>query len=128
MTGGNAPDLPGYYVQPTVLANVEHHMAAAREEIFGPVLSVIAYDSLDEAIHRVNDSQYGLTASLWTNDLTRAMDLIPRIEAGTVWVNSHVPVDPNLPFGGYKQSGIGREFGRGAVEAFTELKSVCIAY
>lgn len=127
-TGGNAPDLPGYYVQPTVLANVEHHMAAAREEIFGPVLSVIAYDSLDEAIHRVNDSQYGLTASLWTNDLTRAMDLIPRIEAGTVWVNSHVPVDPNLPFGGYKQSGIGREFGRGAVEAFTELKSVCIAY
>ncbi|MFK4135808.1 aldehyde dehydrogenase family protein [Pseudomonas luteola] len=127
-TGGNAPDLPGYYVQPTVLANVERHMAAAREEIFGPVLSVIAYDSLDEAIHRVNDSQYGLTASLWTNDLTRAMDLIPRIEAGTVWVNSHVPVDPNLPFGGYKQSGIGREFGRGAVEAFTELKSVCIAY
>jgi phenylacetaldehyde dehydrogenase len=126
--GGNAPDLPGYYVQPTVLTNVGHHMAAARDEIFGPVLSVITYDSLEEAVHMVNDSQYGLTASLWTNDLTRAMDLIPRIEAGTVWVNSHVPVDPNLPFGGYKQSGIGREFGRGAVEAFTEIKSVCIAY
>ncbi|MNY39620.1 Phenylacetaldehyde dehydrogenase [compost metagenome] len=128
VTGGAAPELPGFFVQPTVLAGVEQSMAAAREEIFGPVLSVLAYDSVDEALTLVNDSQYGLAASLWTNDLTQAMNLIPQIEAGTVWVNTHVPLDPNLPFGGHKQSGVGREFGRGAVEAFTELKSVCIAY
>ena len=128
VTGGAAPTLPGFFVEPTVLAGVDHGMAAAREEIFGPVLSVLAYDSVEEALQLVNDSQYGLAASLWTNDLTQAMDLIPRIEAGTVWVNSHVVLDPNMPFGGYKQSGIGREFGRGAVEAFTETKSVCIAY
>ncbi len=128
VTGGAAPALPGFFVEPTVLAGVDHGMAAAREEIFGPVLSVLAYDSVEEALQLVNDSQYGLAASLWTNDLTQAMDLIPRIEAGTVWVNSHVVLDPNMPFGGYKQSGIGREFGRGAVEAFTETKSVCIAY
>lgn len=76
----------------------------------------------------LNDSRYGLTASIWSNDLGRVMDLIPRIEAGTVWVNNHVPVDPNLPFGGYKQSGMGREFGKAAIEGFTELKSVCITY
>jgi phenylacetaldehyde dehydrogenase len=75
-----------------------------------------------------NDSRYGLAASLWTNDLSAAMNLVPRIEAGTVWVNSHIPLDPSLPFGGFKQSGIGREFGRGAVENFTETKSVCIAH
>lgn len=96
---------PGGLSGSTLLAGVDHGMAAAREEIFGPVLSVITYDSIEET-----------------------MRLIPQIEAGTVWVNTHVPLDPNLPFGGYKQSGIGREFGRGAVEAFTELKSVCIAY
>lgn len=125
--GGAAPDLPGFFVQPTVL-EVNAEMSVAQEEVFGPVLSVLAYDDLDEALRQINASRYGLTASIWSNDLSRTLDLIPRIEAGTVWVNSHVPVDPNLPFGGYKQSGIGREFGRGAVEAFTELKSVCIAY
>ena len=128
LTGGGAPELPGYFVAPTVLGDVEQGMSAAREEIFGPVLSVLAYDSIEQAMAMVNDSQYGLAASLWTNDLGQAMNLIPQIQAGTVWVNSHVPLDPNLPFGGHKQSGIGREFGRGAVEAFTELKSVCIAY
>ncbi len=128
VTGGMAPDLPGFFVQPTVLAGVEQSMSAAREEIFGPVLSVLAYDSVEQALAMVNDSEYGLAASIWTNDLGQTMSLIPKIEAGTVWVNSHVPLDPNLPFGGYKQSGIGREFGRGAVEAFTETKSVCIAY
>ena len=128
VTGGGAPELPGFFVEPTVLDRVDHGMAAAREEIFGPVLAVLAYERIEDAVAMVNDSHYGLAASLWTNDLTQAMRLLPQIEAGTVWVNSHVPLDPNLPFGGIKQSGIGREFGRGAVEAFTELKSVCIAY
>lgn len=127
-TGGGKPDLPGYFVQPTVLSNLQQSMTSVQEEIFGPVLSVLSFDDVDDAVEMVNDSCYGLTASIWSNDLGRVMDLIPRIEAGTVWVNNHVPVDPNLPFGGYKQSGIGREFGKAAIEGFTETKSVCITY
>ena len=126
--GGKALDLPGYFVAPTVLADLDQRMTAVQEEIFGPVLSVVAYRNLDEALHMVNDSRYGLTASIWSNDLARVMELIPQVEAGTVWVNNHVPVDPNMPFGGFKQSGMGREFGRSAIEGFTELKSVCITY
>ncbi|MNT67269.1 NAD/NADP-dependent betaine aldehyde dehydrogenase [compost metagenome] len=115
-------------MQPTVLADVNHDMAVARAEVFGPVLSVIPFDDEDQAIAMANDSVYGLAASLWTNDLTKAMNLVPRIEAGTVWVNAHVLLDPNMPFGGVKQSGMGREFGRAVVEAYTEIKSVCIAH
>lgn len=126
--GGENSDLPGYYVNPTVLANVEQSMSCVQEEIFGPVLSVVSFDDEEDALTKVNDSRYGLTASIWSNDLTRVMRLIPEIEAGTVWVNNHVPVDPNLPFGGFKHSGMGREFGRSAIEGFTELKSVCITY
>jgi phenylacetaldehyde dehydrogenase len=128
LAGGSKPDLPGYFVQPTVLTNVDHSKTVVREEIFGPVLVAMPFDSADEAIQLANDSPYGLAASLWTNDLSAVMNLTPRIQAGTVWVNSHVPLDPNLPFGGHKQSGVGREFGRAAVESFTELKSVCIAH
>lgn len=127
-TGGSKPDLPGYFVQPTVLCGLSQNMTSVQEEIFGPVLSVLSFDDVEQAVDMVNDSRYGLTASIWSNDLGRVMDLIPRIEAGTVWVNNHVPVDPNLPFGGYKQSGIGREFGKAAIEGFTESKSVCITY
>ncbi|MNE34257.1 NAD/NADP-dependent betaine aldehyde dehydrogenase [compost metagenome] len=125
--GGEVPG-EGFYVQPTVLADVRQEMSIAREEVFGPVLSVLAFDSEDEAIALANDSPYGLAASLWTNDLTKAMNLVPRIEAGTVWVNAHVLLDPNMPFGGVKQSGVGREFGRAVIEAYTEIKSVCIAH
>lgn len=126
--GGQPVDLPGYFVAPTVLADMQQRMTCVQEEVFGPVLSVVPYDTTEQALQMVNDSRYGLTASLWSNDLGRVMDLIPQVEAGTVWVNNHVPVDPNLPFGGYKQSGMGREFGRSAIEGFTELKSVCITY
>jgi phenylacetaldehyde dehydrogenase len=127
-TGGDAPDSPGYFVNPTVLSGLDQRSSAVQEEIFGPVLSVLPYDDLEQGLALVNDSRYGLAASIWSNDLGKVMDLLPRIEAGTVWVNNHVPVDPNLPFGGFKQSGMGREFGRSAIEGFTELKSVCITY
>jgi phenylacetaldehyde dehydrogenase len=128
VTGGQAPALDGFYVQPTVLADVRQDMGIARDEVFGPVLAVLPFDSEEEAIAMANDSEYGLAASLWTNDLSKAMNLVPRIEAGTVWVNSHVVLDPNMPFGGVKQSGVGREFGRAVIEAYTEIKSVCIAH
>ncbi|MCB6184721.1 aldehyde dehydrogenase family protein, partial [Leeia sp. TBRC 13508] len=86
------------------------------------------FDTTEEAIHLANDTPYGLAASVWSDNLPTVMHVVPEIQAGTVWVNSHIPLDPNMPFGGHKQSGVGREFGRGAVENFTELKSVCIAY
>jgi phenylacetaldehyde dehydrogenase len=126
--GGELLEGEGFYVQPTVLADVDHSMAVAREEVFGPVLAVIAFDDEDAMIELANDNPYGLAASLWTNDLSKAMNLVPRIEAGTVWVNAHVLLDPAMPFGGVKQSGMGREFGRTVIEAYTELKSVCIAH
>ena len=124
--GGEAPSHPGYFVKPTVLVNVNPDMRVVREEIFGPVLVAQRFDDLDDVVKAANDTPYGLGASIWTNDLSAAHRLIPRIKAGTVWVNCHNLVDPNMPFGGYKQSGIGREHGRVAVEMYTETKSVCI--
>ncbi|MFV3371444.1 aldehyde dehydrogenase family protein [Pseudomonas sp. NY15435] len=126
--GGEQIAGSGFYVQPTVLADVTMQMAVARDEVFGPVLAVLPFDDEDQAIEMANDSEYGLGASLWTNDLSKAMNLVPRIESGTVWVNAHVLLDPSMPFGGVKQSGMGREFGRAVVEAYTEIKSVCIAH
>lgn len=128
LAGGTPVMGQGYYVRPTVLADVPAHASIVRDEVFGPVLAVIPFDDPAQAIRLANDSPYGLAASLWSNDLTAVMNLIPRLEAGTVWVNCHVPLDPGMPFGGYKQSGIGREFGKYAIEGFTETKSVCIAH
>ena len=127
MTGGGAPEHAGYFVRPTVLANVRADMTVQREEIFGPVLVAQRFDEADEIAALANDSPYGLAASIWSNDLKAVQRLIPKIRAGTVWVNCHNPVDANMPFGGCKQSGFGREHGRAGVELYTELKSVCVA-
>jgi phenylacetaldehyde dehydrogenase len=126
VAGGEAPPHAGYYVKPTVLANVSRSMPVVQEEIFGPVLVAERFDDLDEVAALANDTQYGLSASIWSNDLTAVHRLIPKIRAGTVWVNTHGPVDANMPFGGFKQSGIGREHGRAGIEMYTELKSVCM--
>ncbi|WP_421546839.1 aldehyde dehydrogenase family protein [Pseudomonas sp. QD4] len=126
--GGVAHGEQGFYVRPTVLTDVTADMQVVREEIFGPVVVATPFDSLDEVVELANDNQYGLGASIWSNDLAKVMALIPRIKAGTVWVNTHNMLDPSMPFGGYKQSGIGREMGHAAIEAYTENKSVCIAY
>lgn len=128
LAGGDAVQSPGYYVAPAVLADVPPGASLVRDEVFGPVLAVMPFDDPLDAIAQANDSPYGLAASLWSNDLKAVMNLVPEMEAGTVWVNCHVPLDPSMPFGGFKQSGIGREFGRHAVEGFTETKSVCIAH
>jgi len=126
MTGGEAPSHPGYFVKPTVLVNVREDMKVVREEIFGPVLVAQRFDDLDEVVKAANNTPYGLGASIWTNNLSAAHRLVPRIKAGTVWVNCHNMVDPNMPFGGFKQSGFGREHGRVAIEMYTEVKSVCM--
>jgi phenylacetaldehyde dehydrogenase len=98
-----------------------------REEIFGPVLVAQRFDDIDEIAAAANDTPYGLGASVWSNDLSTVHRLVPKIKAGTVWVNCHNMVDPAMPFGGFKQSGMGREHGRVAIEMYTELKSVCMA-
>lgn len=126
LTGG-AVDRPGYYVKPTILAGCAPGSALVREEIFGPVLVVTPFDEVDEVVALANDSDFGLAASIWSRDIGRVHRLIPRIEAGTVWVNCHNLLDPALPFGGVKQSGIGREMGSDVLDHYLETKSICIA-
>jgi len=129
VAGGRAGEGPGYFVRPTIVANTANKpLTLVSEEVFGPVLVAMPYDDMDSVLQQANDSAYGLGASVWTNDLRRAQRAIDVLQAGTVWVNTHNMVDPAMPFGGFKSSGVGREHGRSAIEAYTELKSVCIAY
>ena len=125
--GGKRVGERGYFVQPTVLTQARHDMRVVQEEIFGPVVVAMPFDDIDEAVQLANDTVYGLGASIWSNDLAGVHRMIPRIKAGTVWVNCHSMLDASLPFGGFKQSGIGREMGRAAIDLFTETKSVLMA-
>ena len=126
VTGGARSGQRGYFVQPTVMTGVQHDHRVAREEIFGPVLVAMPYDDLDEVAAWANDTLYGLGASIWSNNLSKVHRLIPKIQSGTVWVNCHSTLDPGMPFGGYKQSGMGRDMGRTALDAYLETKSVFI--
>ncbi len=128
VTGGEAVQGEGFFVQPTVLVNTRPDMKVVREEIFGPVLSTQLFDddSLEQLAVRGNDSDYGLSSSIWTRDLRTAHQMVRRLRAGNVRVNAAAALDFAMPFGGYKQSGWGRENGREGVEAYTELKSVAI--
>ncbi|KJE21742.1 NAD-dependent aldehyde dehydrogenase [Frankia torreyi] len=117
----------GYWVEPTVLTGVTNEMKVAREEIFGPVLCVLKYDSVDEAISLANDTEYGLSAGVWSADPNKALEVARRLEAGSVWINDWHMVHEEYPFGGYKQSGLGRELGAHALDEYTEVKSVQIS-
>ncbi len=117
----------GFFVSPTVFDGCHDDMAVVREEIFGPVMSVLEFELEDEVIARANDTDYGLAAGVFTNDLTRAHRVIARLEAGTCWINHYNVTPIELPFGGYKRSGLGRENGRAAIEHYTQLKSVYVA-
>jgi phenylacetaldehyde dehydrogenase len=122
-TGGDRQG-PGFFIQPTVVVDVDQRSTLVQEEIFGPVLVAMPFDDIDEAVRIANDSQYGLGASIWSNNLSAVHRMIPRIKSGSVWVNCHTALDPSLPFGGFKQSGLGREMGAACIEHYTEIKSV----
>jgi gamma-glutamyl-gamma-aminobutyraldehyde dehydrogenase/4-guanidinobutyraldehyde dehydrogenase/NAD-dependent aldehyde dehydrogenase len=119
-------DSGGFYVEPTVFDNVDNKMQIAQEEIFGPVLATISFRDLDEAVRIGNDSIYGLAAALWTRDLTTAHKMARALRAGTVWVNCFDHGDNTVPFGGFKQSGVGRDKSRHALEKYTQLKTTWI--
>ena len=127
VAGGERHGDKGYFIKPTVFADVKDDMAIATDEIFGPVLSVIKFKTIEEVIHRANTTDYGLAAAVWTRDIGKAHAVAGRVRAGTVWVNCYDVFDAAAPFGGFKQSGIGRELGEKALENYTEHKTVTIA-
>ena len=122
--GGRLLEGAGYFYEPTVLVGMSQAARVVQEEIFGPVLVALPFDDDEEVVALANDSPFGLAASLWSDSLAKVHKIAPRIKAGTVWVNCHNMLDPNLPFGGYKWSGIGREMGRSVIEMYTQEKSV----
>ncbi len=128
VTGGGRPAglERGYFLEPTVFEDVEASMTIAQEEIFGPVLTVMSWHDIDDLVQKANDTVYGLAAGIWTNDLKQAHALAARMKAGTVWINCWNAFDPGSPWGGYRQSGWGRETGRLGAEQYTEVKSVWV--
>jgi phenylacetaldehyde dehydrogenase len=124
VTGGGRFGDRGYFVEPTVLTNTRPEMKIVREEIFGPVVVAAPFSDLDEIAAAANDTEYGLGAGIWTKDISKAHALAKKIRAGTVWINCYNVFDAALPFGGYKQSGWGREMGHEVLEAYTEVKAV----
>jgi acyl-CoA reductase-like NAD-dependent aldehyde dehydrogenase len=129
--GGSRPSEPelanGYFLQPAILTDVRNDMRVAQEEIFGPVVGVIPFQDEEEAIRLANDTQYGLSGSIWTRDIGRAVRVVRRIRAGVLSVNSNRSVFVEAPFGGFKMSGFGRELGMKALDLYTEVKNVYIA-
>jgi phenylacetaldehyde dehydrogenase len=126
VVGGKKVGNRGYFVEPTVLVNTTPNMKVVQEEIFGPVVTAMPFKSVDEIAAEANNTPYGLAAGIWTKDIAKAHALANKLKAGTVWVNCYNVFDAAMPFGGYKQSGWGREMGKEALELYTETKSVCV--
>jgi aldehyde dehydrogenase (NAD+) len=126
LVGGGRSGNAGYFIQPTVFADVSDEMKICREEIFGPVMSIIKFKTIDEVVKRANTTAYGLAAAVWTKDITKAMAISNSVRAGTVWVNCYDVFDAAAPFGGFKQSGLGRELGEYGLQNYIEVKTVTV--
>jgi aldehyde dehydrogenase (NAD+) len=126
LAGGERIGEEGYFVQPTIFDGVRNDMRIAQEEIFGPVASVISVADVEEAAQIANQTMYGLAATVWTRDIAVAHRLAKRLAAGTVWINTNSMIDPSTSFGGFKQSGYGRELGVHSIETYTEVKTVWV--
>ena len=126
VVGGQRGEGEGYFVQPTVLVDTKPDMDVVREEIFGPVVAAVEYDDPAELIAAASDSVYGLAAAVWTRDISNGHRIAKQLRAGTVWVNCYNIFDAALPFGGYKQSGWGREMGHQAIDLYTQTKAVTL--
>jgi len=127
LTGGSRVGSDGYFVEPTIFVDVKEDMKIAKEEIFGPVMSIMKFKSMDEIIERANKTMFGLAAAVWTKDVKKALRMSNSLKAGTVWVNCYDVFDAAAPFGGFKMSGIGREMGEYALQQYTEVKTVIVA-
>jgi acyl-CoA reductase-like NAD-dependent aldehyde dehydrogenase len=127
IAGGEIPDQPGYFIRPTIVRDIKEGSRLVDDEQFGPVLPVMSFSSDDEAISRANASDWGLGGSVWSTDLERAYNVADQMESGTVWVNKHAELDPTIPFGGAKQSGLGTELGQQGFEEFTQRKVINLA-
>ena len=128
LCGGVTDSSEGYFISPTLVEIKQSDDQLATEETFGPIVGVIKFENVDDLVAQVNNTRFGLTASIWSNNLSQVFQLIPQLEVGSVWVNSHTFLDPAVPFGGAKASGIGREFSDAFIDDYTELKSVIMHY
>jgi phenylacetaldehyde dehydrogenase len=125
IAGGHKKGDKGYFVEPTVLVNTREDMRVVKEEIFGPVVTAMPFTDPEELIPRANDSEYGLAAAVWTRDISKDHRTAENLRAGTVWINCYNIFDASLPFGGYKQSGWGREMGHDVLNNYTQTKAIC---
>ncbi|MGH9420809.1 MAG: aldehyde dehydrogenase family protein, partial [Thermoanaerobaculia bacterium] len=126
VTGGHRVDRPGYFVEPTIITGLGIDCRVLQEEIFGPVVTITPFDNEDEALRFANSTRYGLSATIWTRDLSRAHRVAASLDAGTIWINCWLLRDLRVPFGGMKESGMGREGGFESLNFFTEAKNVCV--
>jgi phenylacetaldehyde dehydrogenase len=127
VVGGRKKPGSGYFVEPTVMVKTNPDMKVVREEIFGPVVCAMPFSDIDKVVAEANQGEYGLAAAVWTRDISKAHQIANKLRAGTVWINCYNVFDASLPFGGYKQSGWGREMGHEVLEQYTEVKAVCAA-